>query len=156
MDHPGSFYGWRDWEAQSPGGRRGTTVESRKTYRKSPYILVESRKTYRKSPYILPEVVACRKFPAFSMPGTAYRYQVFSGSAADTFSVIQDFNFQSEFVLVDSWDNPIDIEFYYDTLVDLVTRFSERGNLRVVAARGFRVRNSTPGLNARFQLVIFQ
>lgn len=87
--------------------------------------------------------------------------EVFEGDAGDAWSAMYSFGGQSVIVLVMAWDASALFELSEDgsTYLDETEVDPDKemgGFVRRFAARGFRVKNKTAGLTARYQFVAFR
>lgn len=87
--------------------------------------------------------------------------EVFSGQAADAYGNMVTFGGQSAIILVLTWDATANFQLSPDGSAYLdefqVDPDKDMGGfIRRFAARGFRVKNRTPGLISRYELVAFR
>lgn len=86
---------------------------------------------------------------------TSYKMQVISGTATDNFtSSYIAFNFYSKHILVNVWDNPVDISLTRYGTDEFMTTVRDFGFLKKLSVRGYKIKNSSPGFPAKFQLII--
>jgi hypothetical protein len=86
--------------------------------------------------------------------------ETFDGNALDNYPLITLFRQVSEILLIQTWDENLSIQLSQDGVayqdeLELDPGLSLGSWLHRYAARGFSVKNTTPGSTARYQIVAF-
>lgn len=92
----------------------------------------------------------------FDLLDPSYHYTVFAGEASDDYpAVFVQVGFLTTKIHCRIWDNPAEVVLSYDGEAAVSEEYTEQGFHRMKMARGFMIRNYTPGMVARYQFVFY-
>lgn len=85
----------------------------------------------------------------------SYKMQVITGTATDNFQANYiPFQFYSKHILINVWDNPLDLALARYGTDDFLTTIKDNGFIKKLSVRGYKIKNATPGYISRYQLII--
>jgi hypothetical protein len=91
----------------------------------------------------------------FDVDRIAYDYKVFSGNAPDAFGAYILFGFQSYFLCFYAAGDTI-VDYTINNIDPIITTQKNWKYFEFIQVTGFRIRNTIPGSNVQYQLVVFR
>jgi hypothetical protein len=84
----------------------------------------------------------------------AYKMQIIANSAGDNYGDdFIPFDFYTRHILITTWDNPIDVILTRHGQESWYVNVNGYGFLKKLAVRGYKIKNTNPGMVARYQVV---
>jgi len=91
----------------------------------------------------------------FDVERIAYDYRVFSGNAPDVFGAFIPFGYQSYFLYFYAAGDTI-VDYTVNNIDPIITTEKFWTYSNFIQVTGFRIRNTIPGSNVQYQLVVFR
>ena len=111
----------------------------------------------RRPPRVIPNYIRMPLPELDMLIGIPYKYKVFEGSAGDNYPADYSmFGFDTKIVMGIIKNHPATIEGTIDGVTPLEEKTSELGFLRLESLQGFKIKNSIPGLPAKYQMIGFR
>ena len=86
----------------------------------------------------------------------SYKMQIIANSASDDYSDdFIKFDFYTRHILITTWNNPVDVILTRHGTESWYVNVNGFGFLKKLAVRGYKIKNTNPGMVARYQMVAF-
>lgn len=86
----------------------------------------------------------------------SYKMQIIANSASDDYpDEFIKFDFYTKHILITTWDNPVDVILTRHGQENWYINVNGFGFLKKLAVRGYKIKNTNPGMVARYQMVAF-